>query len=80
MQGAGSYRGGQIAITPISGDWKIGDNGSICTSMRLSGGGGGLNEVVLPLRCQVWFKNDGQYFLSDSDWDRGAQVLQRTLK
>jgi hypothetical protein len=37
-------------------------------------------EVNLPLRCQVWFKNDGQYFLSDSDWDRSAKVLKRTLK
>lgn len=51
--------------------------------MQLSGGGGGggyANPVTLPARCQVWFKYADQYFLSDSDSDRSARVLRRTLK
>jgi len=61
---------------PVSGEWKIGDSGKICSSMRL----GGTNSVVLPSRCQSWFKLGDQYFLSDSDSDRYARVLRRTVK
>jgi hypothetical protein len=36
--------------------------------------------VVFAPRCQVWFKHGEQYFLSDSDTDRRARVLLRTVK
>ena len=36
--------------------------------------------TFLPFRCQFWFKYKEQYFLSDSDTDRQARVLVRTIK
>ncbi len=36
--------------------------------------------VNLPPRCQFWFKRGDQYFLSDSDSDRSARVLHRSVK
>jgi len=73
VQGQGTGR-----FTPrlvyLSGEWKIDDNGAICTSMRTEGG------AALPYRCQFWFKQAGEYFLSDSDSDRRMLVLRRTVK
>ena len=65
-----------VTPTPIAGEWKIGDSGRICSSMRV----GGTNPVVLPSRCQWWFKLGERYFLADSDTDRSTRVLVRTLK
>jgi hypothetical protein len=82
VQGTGATAPSQIALAPVSGEWTIGDNGRICTSMRIggAGGGGNLAGVILPPRCQFWFKYAEQYFFSDSDTDRGARVFRRTLK
>jgi hypothetical protein len=80
VQGAGSSRRGLVAFTPVSGEWKIDDNGRICTSMVFFGGSSVGSAENNPTRCQVWFKHDGQYFLSDSDWDRSGKVLRRTVK
>jgi hypothetical protein len=82
IQGRGSHplATGNTQST-ISGDWKIDDSGRICASMQIGGGpGGAVSGVALPGRCQVWFKYGDQYFISDSDSDRGARVLLRTLK
>jgi hypothetical protein len=57
----------------IGGEWRIDDSGKVCTSMRIGG-------TPLPFRCQFWFKYKDQYFLSDSDTDRQARVLSRTIK
>jgi hypothetical protein len=57
----------------IYGEWKVDESGNICSSMRIG-------SVVLAPRCQVWFKHGEQYFLSDSDTDRRARVLLRTVK
>src|SRR6266581_7032327 len=61
----------QLAAAPtqeLNGEWKIDDNGKICTSMRLAGPGfGSLTGVSLPPRCQFWFKYKADYFISDSD-------------
>jgi hypothetical protein len=85
VQGIGTYR--QIAQSlavsgTIFGEWTISDNKTICTSMRISGPPIGIptGGVVLPRRCQFWFKYAEQYFISDSDWDRSAKVLSRTVK
>ena len=85
VQGTGHTRPAaetMIVIVPINGAWTLGDDGKVCTSMRIGIGQGGGNAppVVLPPRCQFWFKHGEQYFLSDSDSDRGARVLLRTLK
>ena len=67
----------------ITGDWKIDDSGRVCTSTwigNVGGAGGPVLGVALPSRCQVWFKYKEQYFLSDSDSDRSAKVLRRTVK
>jgi hypothetical protein len=82
VQGTGGMTSSQIALAEVSGDWTMGDNGRICTSMRIggAGGAGGQSGVILPPRCQFWFKLAEQYFFSDSDTDRGARVFRRTLK
>jgi hypothetical protein len=82
VQGIGSSTEHSISVAPISGEWTIDDSGRICTSMRMGAGGGaspGLG-VTLPPRCQFWFKYAEQYFFSDSDSDRRARVLRRTIK
>jgi len=83
IQGIGSYRDiAQMVLEPVSGEWKIDDDGRICTSMRMGGGPGGTvaGVVILPPRCQIWFKVADQYYLSDSDSDRRTKVLRRTIK
>ena len=83
IQGTGMYSKATIPQAgTIFGEWTIDDNGRICASMQVTGsGGGGYGQgVTLPRRCQFWFKNGEQYFLSDYDSDRGARVLRRTLK
>ena len=64
--------------SPISGEWRIDDSGRICITMRIVGTPG--NALILAPRCQSWFKYEQKYFLSDSDWDRSAKVLLRTVK
>jgi hypothetical protein len=69
--------------TQILGQWTIGENGTVCTSMRISsqpGGSLGMTGGYFPPRCQFWFKLGDMYFLSDSDTDRSMKVLSRTLK
>ena len=68
-------------MAPISGEWTIDDKGRVCTSMRVGGAmGAAMAVTMLPPRCQTWFKLADQYYLSDSDSDRQARVLRRTLK
>jgi hypothetical protein len=73
IQGLGSQPPFMNTPQPLSGEWKIDDSGKICTSMSIL-------TVNLPYRCQFWFKYAEQYFLSDSDSDRRARVLSRTVK
>jgi hypothetical protein len=83
VQGRGSYASNVVALASINGEWTIDDKGKICTSMRIGGstpGVGGGAGVILPARCQFWFKYAEQYFLSDSDSDRSARVFRRTVK
>ncbi len=80
--GAIAGRGSNVytpALVTIDGEWTTDDNGRVCTSMRI-GGGDFKPGVMLPPRCQFWFKYKQQYFLSDSDSDRSARVLRRTVK
>ena len=64
----------------ISGEWKFDDSSRVCSSMRMGSSDLTFTGVVLPPRCQFWFKLNDKYFLSDSDSDRSAKVLSRTLK
>ncbi|HTP98364.1 MAG TPA: hypothetical protein VMN56_03500 [Casimicrobiaceae bacterium] len=80
IAGAGLARAQQV--TPpagVRGEWTTDEVGRICTIMRISGTAATL-PVELPPRCQYWFKFDNKYFLSDSDTDRSAKVLSRTIK
>ncbi|HVP86505.1 MAG TPA: hypothetical protein VMU79_00370 [Casimicrobiaceae bacterium] len=68
---------------PITGEWSLDDHERVCTALRLDVP----NTTVLagmsanlPMRCQHWFKLADAYFISDSDSDRQAKVLKRTLK
>ena len=58
---------------PIFGQWKIDDKERVCAVMRIG-------ELPLAARCQFWLKYDQKYYLSDSDSDRSAKVLLRTVK
>jgi hypothetical protein len=64
-------------FVPVNGEWKIDEKGKICSSIRI---GLSVGSYALPFRCQVWFKLADQYYLSDSDSDRHARVLRRTVK
>jgi len=39
-----------------------------------------VQRVILPFRCQYWFKYKDEYFIADSDSDPKAKVLRRTVK
>ena len=78
ISGRGNYQDmAALRFADVSGEWTLDDNGRVCSSLRLGAYGGG---VYLPPRCQFWFKYKGDYFISDSDSDRGVRVLRRTLK
>ena len=82
IQGVGAspwQEAGKTGSTPYDGDWTSGDNGTICSAFRYRAHGGGA-VGNLPLRCQYWFKLGDRYFVSDSDYDRQARVLVRTVK
>jgi len=65
----------------IGGRWTIDAQSRICTTMTFSQmAGGAQGATMLPPRCQYWYKLDQRYFLSDSDTDRSAKVLARTIK
>jgi hypothetical protein len=55
------------------GVWNIDDSGRTCASMVVG-------RTFLPFRCQFWFKYKQDYFIADSDSDRNARVLRRTVK
>jgi len=57
----------------IDGVWNVDDSGRICASMVL-------RRTFLPFRCEYWFKYKDDYFTADSDSDRKAKVLRRTVK
>lgn len=57
---------------PVEGAWKFDAQGRVCASMRT-------NTFEFPLRCQFWFRLGDKYFLADSDTDRSAKVLLRTI-
>jgi hypothetical protein len=84
IQGVGTH--GIMTASParllaqVNGDWKIDDADRVCTALRITTPGGGSPNVVLPSRCQYWFKLGDVYFLSDSDTDRRTKVLRRALK
>ena len=74
--GSNTMMGGAFAPNvnyEVRGSWKIDEPQRICATMVVG-------TVVLPSRCQYWYRFDQQYFLSDSDSDRSARVLRRTVK
>ena len=64
--------------TQIDGEWSFDDKERICTVVSILGYGrrGG----NLPPRCQYWFRLGDAYFFADSDADRYAKVLRRTVR
>jgi hypothetical protein len=60
-------------IAPVDGVWNVDERGRVCTSMVIG-------RVMLPLRCQYWFKFGDAYYISDSDSDRSAKLLRRIMK
>ena len=68
---------GPKADNPISGEWKVGDAGRICTNLRLTSN---TAAIVLPAECQSWFKLGNDYFVTSSDSDRNTKVLLRSVR
>lgn len=66
------------ASAQIDGEWTVDDKERICTVVAVLGYGrrGG----NLPPRCQYWFRLGDAYFFADSDTDRYAKVLRRTVR
>jgi hypothetical protein len=71
IAGRGKHPGLPVGITVSlgTGEWKLDDAGRVC-----SGWGS------LPNRCQYWYKLADKYYVSDSDLDRSAKVLSRTIQ
>jgi hypothetical protein len=70
-----SGRGKSPAITlpaALRGEWKLDDTGRVCSTYYAGG-------IPFPDRCQYWFKLADKYYVSDSDVDRSAKVLSRTI-
>jgi hypothetical protein len=63
----------------IGGEWKIDDKDRVCASINF-GGGGYTGQIRLPVGCEFWFKLGDKYFVADSDYDRDAKAVVRTLK
>jgi len=84
IHGQSTISGGRrVAAGPISGEWTTDDSGRICSTLRIVGATQGdalAAGVLLPARCQYWYKLDQRYFFSDSDSDRSMRVLARTIK
>jgi len=82
LQGSGTQASTASSVVPwapISGDWSDDDKGRICTSMRVGVTSAG-SSVLLPKRCQYWYKLGMEYYFADSDTDRSAKVLSRAIK
>lgn len=67
---------GQVNTGTIDGEWKVDDSGRVCTTMQVLGA----SQLALPTRCQFLFKYKDAYFFVDSDTDRNARALRRTVK
>jgi hypothetical protein len=84
IQGTGSPSQAVVKLVvpaPLTGQWTLEDDGRVCTSMQIMAmQSPPVPGTNLPPRCQFWFKYNQQYFLADSDSDRSARVIRRTLK
>ena len=82
IQGRGTsdtHRSAVWGSAPVSGDWTPTKRAGSARPCACPAGRAG-SIVVLPSRCQYWFKLDDKYFFADSDPDRSAKVLSRTIK
>ena len=78
IQGVGANTMMSGAFAPnvqygVRGSWKGDGPAQICSSMLIG-------NVALPARCEYWYSLDGRYYQSNSDFDRSARVLLRTIK
>jgi hypothetical protein len=82
IAGSGTHQPGSVVRAPVNGEWAIDDNERVCSKMSIGVGamGGAIfQNFILPRRCQFWFKVGDTYFLSESDSDRHARVVRRTV-
>jgi hypothetical protein len=80
VAGTASPKSKSNQYASVNGTWTVGEQDTICTSMRIGGTVGNSGGTNLPNRCGFWFELRGQYFLADSDWDRSSAALKRTFK
>jgi hypothetical protein len=64
----------------LTGQWSAGSEGKICTVILFQEQHVMRSPAPSAPRCQYWFKLGDAYYISDSDTDRRAKVLRRTLK
>jgi len=65
----------------VEGQWKFDDSGRVCTTMIVyAAPGASTAGFNLGMRCQHWYRLGADYFIADSDTDRSAKVLRRSIK
>jgi hypothetical protein len=79
LEGAGAPgRFGYVDETfELRGTWKIGNRDAVCAAVVLEGP---TIRANYPPRCRFWFRLGDRYYVSDSDSDRQARVLVRSVR
>lgn len=81
VAGGGADANRARGTSGVSGEWKIDDKHRVCTTMTIGAGlRAGYAPITVPLQCQFWFRLGDKFYLADSDSDRSAKLLVRTLK
>jgi hypothetical protein len=74
---SGSGQGSRGLLWGLVGTWTVEDSGQLCTEYRLAGrSGAGGKETY----CHFYFIVSDQHYLSESESDRNARILKRTVK
>jgi hypothetical protein len=71
VQSAGGKSGGTF------GTWTVDDTGKVCVEFTSSLGAAGSSKGS---NCAFFYKSGDSYYVSESDADRSAPLLKRTIK
>lgn len=63
-----------LPLGKVYGEWAVDDRGRVCMKNVRIG------KVAIADRCQYWFTYGGRLFVAESDSNRGALALARTVK
>ena len=73
----GSFQSPQGKGGGMFGAWAVDETGKVCTEFTNSRSEGTTGKLS---NCAFWYKKDSDYFISDSDSDRSAALLRRSVK